>query len=309
MQVIHEVENYIKGENPLYLALGNFDGVHWGHKKLVSALLERARMDKGTAAAFIFEPHPSSILNPGRAPRLLVTAAQKAELLRDLGMDLLIYHSFTLEMARWSPEEFVRRVLMDRLRVKEVFVGFNYSFGHKGAGTPEMLKSFGEKYGFAVHIIPPVTIDGEVVSSTLVRSCLEEGNIEKAAKLLGYNPFLEGRVVKGDRRGGALLGFPTANLQVDQDIIVPAKGVYVVRAAVGGRSLPAVANIGNVPTFLTGDVISVEAHILDFQGDLYGQELRLEFYKKLRDEKKFASADQLIAQIGRDVETARAFFG
>ena len=158
-----------------------------------------------------------------------------------------------------------------------------------------MLKSFGEKYGFTTHIISPVTIDGEIVSSTLVRSCLDEGRIEKAYSLLGYYPFLEGRVVQGDRRGGSLLGFPTANLQVDQEVIVPAKGVYVVQAIVKGQAMPAVVNIGNVPTFLSGDAISVEAHILDFQGDLYGQNLRPGFLQKAKDEKKFNSVDDLIA--------------
>lgn len=307
MQVIREANNYIPSTKPLFLALGNFDGMHLGHKKLITTLLDLARQVDGTAAAFIFEPHPSRILAPERAPKMLVTAEQKAELLKSLGMDLLIYHSFSLEMARWIPEEFVKRVLVDLLHIKEAFVGFNYSFGHRGAGTPEMLKSLGEKYGFMVHIISPVAVGGEVVSSTLIRSYLEVGAIDKAHDMLGYHPLLKGQVVQGDRRGGAILGFPTANLQVDADVIVPGKGVYVARARLGDQWLPAVVNIGNVPTFLSGDAISIEAHLIDFQGDLYGETLVLNFYKKLRDEKKFSGIEELKAQIGADRDAARNY--
>ncbi len=307
MQVIREVENYTSGQRPLFLALGNFDGVHWGHKKLISTLLERARMAHGTAAAFIFEPHPSNILTPGRAPKLLVKAEQKAELLRELGMDLLIYHSFNLEMARWSPEEFVQKVLLERLHVQEVFVGFNYSFGHKGAGTPEMLQAFGEKHGFLVHIISPVTIEGELVSSTLVRTCLDEGNVEKAFRLLGYYPFLEGSVAWGEGRGRTI-GIPTANLQVDGDINVPATGVYAARATFGGLEWPCVVNIGRKPTFHENDYpVSIEAHIIGFDGDIYGRNLRLTFLKRLRGEEKFDSVEDLVKQIKKDRTEARDY--
>lgn len=305
MQVIREADNYIPSAKPLFLALGNFDGVHLGHKRLITTLLNRARQEQGTAAAFIFEPHPSKILSPERAPKMLVTPGQKAELLKNLGMDLLIYHSFSLEMARWTPEEFVKRVLVDLLHIKEAFVGFNYSFGHRGAGTPEMLQSLGEKYGFKAHIISPVRVDDEVVSSTLIRRYLEQGDIAKARGMLCYYPLLEGRVVAGDRRGAALLGFPTANLQVDEDIMVPGKGVYAARARRKGEWLPAVVNIGNVPTFLSGEAISIEAHLIDFQGDIYGETLGLSFYRKLRDERKFASIEELKAQIGADRDEAR----
>ncbi|MEQ8173454.1 MAG: bifunctional riboflavin kinase/FAD synthetase [Syntrophomonadaceae bacterium] len=307
MQVIREADNYISSGKPLFLALGNFDGVHQGHKKLITTLLNRARQDDGTAAAFIFEPHPSKVLFPERAPKMLVTAEQKVELLKNLGMDLLIYHSFSLEMARWTPEEFVKRVLVDLLHIKEAFIGFNYSFGHRGAGTPEMLQALGEGYGFKVHIISPVRVEDEVVSSTLIRRYLEQGVIDKAKEMLCHYPFLEGRVVKGDRRGAAILGFPTANLQVDEDVIVPGKGVYAARVRRKGEWLPAVVNIGNVPTFLSGDAISIEAHLIDFQGDLYGESLGLSFYKKLRDERKFGSIEELKAQIGADRDAARDY--
>lgn len=187
MQIIREAENYIINQKPLILALGNFDGVHLGHKILISKVVERAHATQGTAAAFIFDPHPASILTPNKAPWMLVTNEQKAELLQQLGLDLLIYHSFSSEIARWSPEEFVRKILVDRLNTHEVFVGFNYSFGHLGAGTPELLNTLGIKYGFQTNIIPPVILADEVVSSSLIRTCLEHGENNKAYHMLGYN--------------------------------------------------------------------------------------------------------------------------
>ncbi|HWP98635.1 MAG TPA: bifunctional riboflavin kinase/FAD synthetase [Syntrophomonadaceae bacterium] len=307
MQVIWEVDQYQNNTGPLFLALGNFDGVHRGHQKLLTTLIDRARAAGGTAASFIFEPHPSKILFPDRAPRMLVSAEQKARLLRELGMDLLIYSTFSREMARWSPEEFVQQILVEKLHVQEVFVGFNYSFGYRGAGSPEDLKELGETYGFQVHIISPVSVNGEVASSSMVRSYLEEGAIERAFDMLGYYPYIEGTVVKGDGRGGATLGFPTANLKVDSDIIVPGKGVYVARAKLNDQLLPAVVNIGNVPTFLTQDAITIEAHIIDFLGDLYCKNMGLIFYHKIRDEKKFDNIESLVKQIGADRDLARAY--
>ncbi|OPX94699.1 MAG: Riboflavin biosynthesis protein RibF [Pelotomaculum sp. PtaB.Bin104] len=196
MQIIREAKNYIYNEKPLLLALGNFDGVHYGHKKLLSTVVERARMINGTAAAFIFDPHPASVLTPDKAPRMLVTTERKAELLEQLGLDLLVYHSFTLEIARWSAEEFVQRILLDCFKVSEVYVGFNYSFGHQGAGTPELLRTLSDKYGFETQVIPPVTVAGEVVSSSLIRNYLKHGAIDKAYYMLGYYP-LGRRVAEG----------------------------------------------------------------------------------------------------------------
>jgi riboflavin kinase/FMN adenylyltransferase len=189
MQIIRELNNYVPIGKPLLLALGNFDGVHCGHQKVITALVERAHTIQGTAAAFIFDPHPATILTPNRVPRMLVTAGRKAELLQKLGLDLLIYQSFSLEMARWSPEEFVKRILVDRIQICEVFVGFNYSFGYRGAGTPGLLETLGRKYGFQAHIMPPVIIADEVVSSSLVRVCLEHRDISQAYHMLGYYPI------------------------------------------------------------------------------------------------------------------------
>lgn len=299
MQVIREVDNYISDDRLLFLALGNFDGVHLGHQQLLRELVEKAHAEGGRPAAFIFEPHPSRILAPERAPNLLVTAERKAELLREAGLDVLIYNSFTMDIARTSPREFVEKILVEQLAVRQVYVGFNYTFGHKGAGTPEMLEELGREYGFGVRVIPPVEVDGEVVSSSLIRSYLEKGEIETAGKLLGYHPMIEGLVVEGEKRGSTI-GFPTANLAVPADLSIPNRGVYAARAEVDGQVYKAAVNIGNKPTFHADYPICVEAHLIDFDEDLYGKYVRLFFLRKIRDEKKFAGADELMAQIARD---------
>ncbi len=190
MQIIKEMENYIKGGRPLYLALGNFDGIHRGHQRLIVNCVEKARANGGLAAAFVFDPHPSNILKPSQVPKILTNTQRKAILFETLGLDILIIHAFTSEISRWSPREFVQKVLVNSLSIKEVFVGFNYSFGHKGQGTPEMLGEFGKEYGFSVNIISPVKVKGEVVSSTLIRRVLEANDTETAHELLGY--WMEG---------------------------------------------------------------------------------------------------------------------
>jgi len=299
MQVIREVDNYTPDGCSLYLALGNFDGVHLGHQQLIRELVEQARIEGGRAAAFIFEPHPSRVLAPERAPNLLVTAERKAELLRESGLDILIYNSFTMDIARTSPREFVENILVKKLEVRQVYVGFNYTFGHKGAGTPEILEELGREYGFGVRIIPPVEVDGEVVSSSLIRSYLEKGEIEAAGKLLGYYPMIEGLVVEGEKRGSTI-GFPTANLAVPADLSIPNRGVYSARAEVDGKVYKAAVNIGNKPTFHADYPICVEAHLIDFDDNVYGKQVRLFFRHKIRDEKKFAGVEELMGQITRD---------
>ncbi|MGE5390023.1 MAG: bifunctional riboflavin kinase/FAD synthetase [Deltaproteobacteria bacterium] len=299
MLVIREVDNYTADGRSLYLALGNFDGVHLGHQQLIRELVAQSRNEGGRAAAFIFEPHPSRVLAPDRAPNLLVTADRKAELLRESGLDILIYNSFTMDMARTSPREFVENILVNKLGVRQVYVGFNYTFGHKGAGTPQILEELGHEYGFGVRIIPPVEVDGEVVSSSLIRSYLEKGQIEVAVKLLGYYPMIEGLVVQGEKRGSTI-GFPTANLAVPADLSIPNRGVYSARAEVEAKIYKAAVNIGNKPTFHADYPICVEAHLIDFAGDLYGKQVRLFFRHKIRDEKKFSGVEELMAQIARD---------
>ena len=314
MHTVMGIENFTDKIKPVYLALGNFDGVHKGHQSLIKALVEKAITNGGQAVAFIFEPHPAQVLTPDRAPRLLLTPCRKAKLLEKMGLDFLIYHPFTREIAAWSPDQFVKKILIQELQIREVFVGFNYTFGHRGAGTPELLEQMGEQQGFGVNIIEPVKYGGETISSSLVRKSLEEGDIMTANQLLGYYPVIEGIVVEGEHRGSAL-GFPTANIGVESIYNVLGKGVYAAQASVGDDNYHCVVNIGSKPTFHEKYPISIEAHLMDFSGDLYGQSICLSFVEKLRDEQRFGSIEELVAQISSDrdraleISSAHGFLG
>ncbi|NSW83657.1 MAG: bifunctional riboflavin kinase/FAD synthetase [Syntrophothermus sp.] len=303
MRIIKGLENYHKGR-PLSLALGNFDGVHLGHQKLIKLNIRDAK-ERGTiAAALIFEPHPLRVLYPERTPRMLISTSRKIELFTLLGLEMVIQTPFTLEIARLIPEYFARHVLHETLGVASVSVGFNYTFGHKGMGTPETLKHLGQEIGFAVNVVPPVMVGEQVVSSTLVRQALEAGDIDWAYKLLGYWPMLEGEVIEGERRGGKI-GFPTANLKIDEDLIVPGEGVYAAKALVRGEVHNAVVNIGKKPTFHNTYPVTVEAYILDFHRVIYGETIRLYFMKRIRGEMKFSGVEQLVTQIHQDVAQAQ----
>ncbi len=304
MQIVREIENFKPGAGPIYLALGNFDGLHKGHQKLIKETVTAARNGNGIAAAFVFEPHPIKVLFPERAPKLLVTAQHKAELMEKLGLNLLIYNSFTLAISKCTPEEFVQNILIDKLKTKQTFVGFNYTFGYKGAGTPELLQELGKKHGFEVRVIPPVEVDGQVVSSSLIRKALESGNIKWARVMLGYDPMLEGQVIEGERRGRTI-GFPTANLAVSSELNVPGKGVYAARAQIRDGIFQAVVNIGSKPTFHEEYPISIEAHLIDFHDEIYGEKMRLYFIDKIRDERRFSNVEELVGQISKDRDRAK----
>jgi riboflavin kinase/FMN adenylyltransferase len=303
MQIVREIENFKPGKKPIYLALGNFDGLHKGHQKLINEAVSEARNDDGIAAAFVFEPHPIKVLFPERAPKLLVTAQHKAELMEKLGLDLLIYNSFTLAISKCSPEEFVQNILINKLKIKQAFVGFNYTFGHKGAGTPELLQELGEKHRFGVKVIPPVQVNGQVISSSLIRKALDSGEIKQARAMLGYDPMLEGQVIEGEQRGRTI-GFPTANLAVSSELNVPGNGVYAAHAQIKERIYTAVVNIGTKPTFHEEYPISIEAHLIDFGDDIYGEKMRLYVIDKIRDERRFNNVEELVRQISKDRDRA-----
>lgn len=299
MNVIRGIENYRSKARPVCLALGNFDGVHKGHQLLIRTAVEKAVAQGGESVAFVFDPHPIQVLAPDKAPRLLVTPQRKAGLLEKMGLDTLIYAPFTREIAIWPPLDFVQRILIDKFRVSDVCVGFNYTFGHRGLGTPEILQQYGEQLGFKVEILAPVVFNGEPISSSSIRKAMEDGDIDTAYQMLGYYPLVEGIVVEGEHRG-ATIGFPTANLGVKPAYHLPAKGVYAALAEVNNKVYQCVVNIGTKPTFHPQYPLAVEAHIMDFNGNLYGQSMRLSLRAKIRDEQKFASVDELIAQIARD---------
>ncbi|SHK65002.1 bifunctional riboflavin kinase/FAD synthetase [Desulforamulus aeronauticus] len=287
------------------LALGNFDGIHLGHQRLIGEAVEIARRSNGTAAVLTFDPHPMMILKPELAPPMLLDRDAKRHKMAKSGVDVLLLLPFTREFARLSPEEFIKKILVEQLNVKGIVVGYNYTFGHKGQGTPETLWKYAAEYDYALHVIPPVKLGNQVVSSTLIRHQLAEGNVSTAQKLLGYYPFTEGIVVMGDRRGNTL-GFPTANIDCPEGMMVPAKGVYRVQVDLDGETFLGVANVGTKPTFHHNNLqANIEVHLLDFCGDIYGKKIKINYLRRLRDERKFSSITELVNQIHLDVQSAR----
>ena len=289
------------------VTVGNFDGVHRGHQALVRATREEARSLGGTSVVLTFDPHPSRVLSPDRAPASLMTLAQKAEVLGELGVDRLAVLPFGIELSRKDPAEFARHVLSDTLGARVVVVGTNFRFGRARSGDVTLLARLGEAVGFRVRTLDPVLEEGAPISSSRIREALARGDVSAARLLAGRPFFVDGTVVRGEGRGRTL-GIPTANLEVENET-VPGGGVYVGWAHVrprdqGGEPLPAVVNVGRRPTF-GGVALTVEAHLIDFGGDLYGRGLRLEFLERLRPESRFPSVDALVQQIHADVAAAR----
>ncbi|HPU35964.1 MAG TPA: riboflavin kinase, partial [Bacillota bacterium] len=221
MYLYHHWHNLKDKYKNLVVGLGNFDGLHLGHQKLISEVVYMAEQLKGTTSIFTFHPHPLTVLNPDNSPPLLLSQESKQKLMAGMGIDLLLVVPFDLAFAGMSPTDFVRDVLYKGLGASAVVVGYNYTFGYRGRGTPELLQDLSKIYGYQLKVIPPIKVDGKIVSSTLIRSLLLRGEVAEAAKFLGYYPFVEGPVVTGDKRGSSLLGFPTANLDIDDSILVP----------------------------------------------------------------------------------------
>jgi riboflavin kinase/FMN adenylyltransferase len=284
------------------LALGNFDGVHLGHQAIFQHVVTRAREVDGTSMVFTFEPHPLQVLAPEKAPPLLTTYAQKIRLIAVLGIAVGLRVPFTEQFARQEPIEFVREVLWRHLGIHEVVVGHDFRFGHRRAGTVDFLQAQAAPFGYRVTVIPAIMQEDTVVSSSNIRRLLLQGQVEQAARLLGRHYAIEGPVVEGFRRGRQL-GFPTANVR-PMNAIVPHKGVYTVRVEWENRLYPGVANVGYNPTF-GNQALSVEAHLFDVEADLYGATVRVEFLHRIRDERKFASVEELAAQIASDAQEAR----
>ena len=288
------------------LALGNFDGMHRGHLKIVERVRRSAEERFATAVAMTFDPHPSKIVRPDKAPPLLMTKQQKLEALARAGMHGVAVVRFSPELAQWDPETFVRRVLVEWLHVAEVWVGANFLFGHDRAGNFSVLRSLGARYGFRAEKIDPVRYKDFVVSSTRIRRLINEGRLDEAGALLGHYYSIDGSVVQGQRRGREL-GFPTANLCPDNELIPPG-GVYATTMTLDGVAYPSMTNVGYRPTFESGATTVIETHILDFNQELYGRRLRVGFVQRLRDEKKFDGGDALRAQIETDRQQTRTLF-
>jgi riboflavin kinase/FMN adenylyltransferase len=289
------------------LAIGNFDGIHLGHQAILRATVERAQTLNAVSTALTFDPSPRKVLRPESAPPRISTNAQRMEWFNAVGLEAVVVLPFTLDLARLSPEEFVEQILVRDLHVKAVLVGEDFRFGHKQAGDVKLLAELGAKLGFDVVIVPPVVHRGEVVSSTIIRREVAEGDVAHAARLLGRPFALTGEVVSGTGTGGRFT-FPTLNLAVDQELL-PAKGVYITRTRLEGetRSHRSVTNIGMRPTF-NGTALSVETHLLDTKLKVSPKRIEVRFWKRLREEKKFSSPEELRTQIARDIARANNFF-
>jgi len=287
------------------VGLGNFDGVHRGHRKLLDEVRRHAEERTGTAVAMIFDPHPPKVLRPEKAPPLLMTLEQKLSAFEQAGMAAVAVVRFTKELSRWEPETFVETVLIDWLRASEVWVGANFLFGRDRSGTFTLLRAIGQDRGFKVDKIEPVFYKDFVVSSTRIRHLVGEGRVDEAGALLGHHYTIDGEVVRGDGRGREL-GFPTANL-VSANELLPAYGIYASIATLDGLSHPAVTSVGVRPTIGDGR-LTVETHLLDGAYDLYGARMRLSFVRWLREELKFDGLGPLRDQIARDAADARELF-
>lgn len=288
---------------PCVLALGNFDGVHLGHRRLLEHGLEQAvRLGVGLDV-LIFEPHPLKVLFPERGVKLLSTTQERLLYMEEIGVRIVYHLPFTLEMANTSPEQFVEEILLP-LGVIHVVVGFNYSFGAQGKGNPELIQALGQKHGFGASVLQAQTMGGRVISSSSIRKALLQGDIKLASSLMGHLPCLRGTVVHGEERGRQL-GYPTANILTSEDFLIPKRGVYAVWSSIDGKRVLGMMNIGMKPTFHEMYDTVVEVHFLDFDGDLYGREITVFIEERLRDERKFNGVNQLLVQLEKDCANAK----
>ncbi|HKK00682.1 MAG TPA: bifunctional riboflavin kinase/FAD synthetase [Desulfuromonadales bacterium] len=282
--------------------IGNFDGVHLGHREIFRSVVRKAHAIDGTSVVLTFAPHPLKVLAPERAPRLINTYAEKERLIKASCIDVLISIPFTREVASIPATRFVEEILVGRIGIKHLIIGYDYAFGRNREGNADFLIRMGARLGFSVDVLPPITQQGEIYSSTRIRRFLAEGKVAEVVDLLGRHFTLEGKVIHGAKRGAGL-GFPTANLETDKEIL-PCPGVYAVKVKRGDDLLDGVVNIGTNPTFGCSGV-SVEVHLLDFHEGIYGETLRLYFVARLRGEQRFAGPEALASAIDADVERAR----
>lgn len=301
MRIIRNLEELGRPAAPV-VALGNFDGVHVGHQAILQAAITRARAINGTAFALTFDPLPAKVLAPERAPRLILTGDDKAELLRSSGIDGVIVLRFNLELSKLTPRKFAIEYIRERIGARAVVVGHNVSFGHQRAGNAATMTALGRELGFEAIVVGPVKAGEMEVSSTRVREAITAGDLALVTRMLGRRHFLSGPVIHGRERGRTI-GFPTANVAPRTECI-PPDGVYATRIILADGAYPSITNIGMRPTFAE-PARTFEAHIFDFNRDIYGQEVKLEIIERIRPERKFASGQDLAAQIAADLQRAK----
>ena len=287
------------------ITVGNFDGLHLGHQKILQSVRERSRSAAQRAVVVTFDPHPVRVLRPDRAPRMIETLAQRLAGFERMGMDAALVLRFDRALSLVSAEDFIDRILAGGLRAGAILVGANFRFGHRGAGDVRLLSEYGKPDGFEVEIVAPVEVGGRIVSSTAIREEVENGDVAGAISLLGREFSLTGEIRAGAGRGRTIL-FPTLNMTPEQELL-PKLGVYATESVVGGKLYSSVTNVGTRPTF-NGSGVTVESHLFGFSENVSGGAMEVRFHARIRDERKFSGADELRAQIARDIETARKFF-
>jgi riboflavin kinase/FMN adenylyltransferase len=292
-------------KNPV-VTIGNFDGVHWAHQAIFKKVIERAKDLNGTSVVITFEPHPIKVMSPDKARPLITLLEQKGELVINQGIDIFLLIKFTREFAAIPARDFVKDILVDKLGIKEVVVGYDYAFGHRREGNIKLLKEMGQQFNFEVHQVGPVYVGNSLVSSTSIRNLIMDGGVSEAKRLLGRNYQIRGEVIRGRDRGGPLLGYPTANLRL-VDELIPKEGVYIVTVDIDGKIYQGLTNIGYNPTF-KDKTLSVETHIFYLSADILKKKIKINFLSHLRDEITFASVKELSKQISRDIKQAREFF-
>lgn len=307
MNVIRAANELNSGSRKVCVAIGVFDGVHLGHQQVIRQTISDSQQHEAISVVVTFDCHPNSIVAPDRTPSLIYPLSKKLRVVESMGIDTTLLIHFDKTFSQISAEEFIRGLAHNFKNIHSVCVGSNFTFGHKRQGNVELLKKLGQELKFAVHGLSAVALDGERVSSTRIRDAIRNGNLDAASQMLGRAYSLAGKIVEGDKVGRKL-GFPTANLDV-AGLVLPPNGVYAAHAEVAGQTHRAAVNIGARPTMQNSTPqLHIEAHLLDFSGDLYGQEMELTFVEKLRDEQKFPSPEALKQQIQKDIEAARKLF-
>jgi len=307
MKTAFGAENIKFANKTTAVGLGNFDGLHVGHMALVNTLISEARINKLESMIYTFTKHPENILRKKLFTPLLTTVGKKIQLLSETALNYIFFDEFDEEYSRMKPECFVREILLGKLGARLVVAGFDYRFGYMGQGDVNMLREFGKKYDFKVIMIPPVKIDNEIVSSTLIRKLVAKGDMESVFKYLGRHYSITGEVLDG-KRIGRRIGFPTANLQPEDYLIMPRSGVYITKTLYDDEFYSSLTNIGLNPTFGDVERISAETHILNFDRDIYRSSIEVFFLAKLRNEKKFKNAEELAGQIRHDIKSAKDYF-
>ena len=306
MTILYTLDNLPNDIRKPVVTIGNFDGVHKGHQILFKKVKERAAEIDGTSLVITFEPHPIKVMSPQKLKPLITVLEQKQELVANFGIDILLLIQFTLEFSAISATDFVKEILVDRLGMREIVVGYDYAFGNNREGNIQMLKKMSQRFNFTVHQVSPVYAGDILVSSTSIRNLILDGKVSEATKLLGRSYQIRGEVIEGRKRGGSLLGYATANLKL-ADGLIPKEGVYIVNVEIGGKIYQGLTNIGSNPTFQDKE-LSIETHIFGLSANILGQKIKIDLLSRLRDEKAFASPNELAQQITQDIRQARDFF-